>query len=71
MAHAQRAAEEFKSGASAARFEIYSDAGGNWRWRAWRSSDKVASSGEAFDDKWNAERAATNVRDNAGSADGP
>jgi uncharacterized protein YegP (UPF0339 family) len=31
----------------------------------------VASSGEAFASKANAERAAQNVKDNAGKADGP
>lgn len=71
QSNAQRAASDFKAGASSARYEIYEDVGGSWRWRAWRSSDKVASSGESFDDRDNAERAAFNVRDNAGSASGP
>jgi uncharacterized protein YegP (UPF0339 family) len=70
-ANALRAAQAFKVGAASARYEIYPDTRGDWRWRAWRSSDKVASSGEAFDSKSNAERAAINVRDNAGSASGP
>jgi uncharacterized protein YegP (UPF0339 family) len=69
--NATRAAQSFKAGAASARYEVYLDAGGSWRWRAWRSSDKVASSGESFDDKGNAERAAANVRDNAGGATGP
>jgi uncharacterized protein YegP (UPF0339 family) len=68
--NAQRAAVAFKAGASTARFEIYQDAGGDYRWRAWRSSDKVAASGESFASKANAERAAENVRVNAGSATG-
>lgn len=68
--NAQRAAEAFKVGAASARYEVYKDAGGNWRWRAWRSSDKVASSGESFVSESNAQRAANNVRDNAGSAGG-
>jgi len=67
--NAQRAAASFKAGASAARFEIYLDAGQAWRWRAWRSSDKVAASGESFSGKSAAEVAAENVRLNAGSAD--
>jgi uncharacterized protein YegP (UPF0339 family) len=71
QSNAQRAASDFKAGASSARYEIYEDAGGSWRWRAWRSSDKVASSGESFDDRDNAERAAFNVRDNAGGVSGP
>ena len=69
--NATRAANDFKIGASTARYDIYQDTGGQWRWRAWRSSDKVASSGESFDSRANAERAAANVRDNAGSATGP
>jgi uncharacterized protein len=67
---AARAASAFKAGASTARYEIYPDAGGSWRWRAWRSSDKVASSGESFADRYGADRAAANVRDHAGSATG-
>lgn len=68
--NATRAAKAFKAGAKTARYEIYEDSGSNWRWRAWRSSDKVASSGESFSSKYAAERAAENVRDNAGSASG-
>jgi uncharacterized protein len=69
--NAFRAATAFKTGASSARYEAYPDSGGQWRWRAWRSSDKVASSGESFSGKYEAERAAENVRANAGSATGP
>lgn len=69
LSNARRAAAAFKAGAATARYEIYEDASGNWRWRAWRSSDKVAASGESFSSKSNAERAAENVRVNAGSAD--
>jgi uncharacterized protein YegP (UPF0339 family) len=69
--NATRACEAFKAGASTADYDIYEDAGGNWRWRASRSSDKVAASGEWFDSKSNAQRAADNVRDNAGGASGP
>lgn len=46
--NAERAARSFKAGAATARYDVYKDAGGHWRWRAWRSSDKVASSGESF-----------------------
>lgn len=66
--NAKRAATSFKAGAATARYEIYEDAGGVWRWRAWRSSDRVASSGESFSSKSSAQRAADNVRDNAGFA---
>ena len=69
--NARRAAEAFKAGARTADYEVYAGPDGNYRWRAWRSSDKVASSGESFDSRSNAERAAANVRDNAGSASGP
>jgi len=68
--NAQRAAAAFKVGATSARYDIYQDAGGSWRWRAWRGSDKVASSGESFSSRYAAEQAAYNVRDNAGSAGG-
>ncbi|SDS83206.1 Uncharacterized conserved protein YegP, UPF0339 family [Nocardioides scoriae] len=69
ISNARRAAEAFKAGAKSARYEIYSDAGGRYRWRAWRSSDKVASSGEAFSNEQSARRASENVRDHAGGAD--
>lgn len=70
-ANATRAANAFKSGATTARYETFQDVGGNWRWRAWRSSDKVAASGESFANRENAERAAENVRANASYATGP
>ncbi|GAA4705001.1 hypothetical protein [Nocardioides conyzicola] len=66
--NAQRAAAAFKAGAKAARYEVYLDDGDKYRWRAWKSSDKVASSGESFSSKSAAQTAADNVRDNAGSA---
>lgn len=69
--NAKRAAESFKAGASTARFEVYPDGGDEYRWRAYRSSDKVAASGESFASKYNAERAAENVRRSAGGASGP
>jgi uncharacterized protein YegP (UPF0339 family) len=61
---------EFKAGASSARYDTYQDSAGSWRWRAWRGSDKVAASGEAFSSKWSAQSAADNVRSNAGGASG-
>ncbi len=45
--NAQRAAA-FKAGARTARYDVYLDTGGVYRWRAWRGFDKVASSGESF-----------------------
>lgn len=66
--NAERAAAAFKAGARTARYDVYLDAGGHWRWRAWRGSDKVASSGESFSSRYAADRAAARVRDTAGSA---
>jgi uncharacterized protein len=68
--NAHRAAAAFKAGAKTARYEVYADFAGQYRWRAWRSSDKVAASGEAFSSRWGAQAAADNVRDNGGSASG-
>jgi uncharacterized protein YegP (UPF0339 family) len=52
------------------KFEIYPDAGGKYRWRLVASNGQtVASSGESFDSKHNARRAAENVKENAGKAD--
>jgi len=70
-ANAQRAALAFKVGADTARYDIFQDTGGSWRWRAWRSSDKVASSGESFSSQLAATTAADNVRRNASTATGP
>ncbi len=51
------------------KFVIYKDSGGNYRWRLVAGNGQtVASSGEAFDSKSNARRAAENVKENAGSA---
>lgn len=68
--NAGRAASAFKAGAKTARYETYLDAGGSWRWRAWRGSDKVVASGESFSSRFAAEQAANRVRDNAGGAVG-
>lgn len=68
--NAQRAAASFRSGAKTARYEVYQDSGGSYRWRAWRSSDKVAASGESFSSRGAAQAAADNVRENAGGAAG-
>ncbi|MDO8209641.1 DUF1508 domain-containing protein [Conexibacter sp. CPCC 206217] len=72
QSNATRAAEGFKAGAKTYTYEIYEDAGGNYRWRAKAGNgEKVASSGESFSSRSNATSAADNVRDNAGSATGP
>lgn len=70
--HATDAASNFKSKVASWDYEVYDDAAGEFRWRAKSSNGhKVASSGEAFASKQNAQRAADNVRDNAGGATGP
>lgn len=68
--NAQRAASAFKVGAKTARYDVYQDTAGSWRWRAWRGSDKVAASGESFSSKYAADQAASRVRDNGGGAGG-
>jgi uncharacterized protein YegP (UPF0339 family) len=51
------------------KFEIYADAGGNYRWRLVATNGQtIATSGESFTSKANATRAAENIRDNAGAA---
>jgi uncharacterized protein len=51
------------------KFVIYADTSGKYRWRlVSRNGQTGAGSGEAFDSKSNARRAAENVRDSAGSA---
>jgi uncharacterized protein YegP (UPF0339 family) len=52
------------------KFQIYADTRNNYRWRLKASNGQtVASSGESFDSKANATRAAENVKANAGSAE--
>jgi len=66
------AAENFKARAKSWTYDIYADSAANYRWRAKSANGQnVGSSGEAFDSKSNAQRAADNVRDHSGSADGP
>jgi len=52
------------------KFHIYADSAGNYRWRLVASNGQtVASSGESFDSKSNARRAAENVKASAGTAE--
>jgi uncharacterized protein YegP (UPF0339 family) len=52
------------------KFEIYADSSDKYRWRLKSTNGQiVASSGESFDSKSNATRAAENVKANAGSAE--
>ncbi|HEX3874232.1 MAG TPA: DUF1508 domain-containing protein [Solirubrobacteraceae bacterium] len=70
--NATAACRNFKTKCSQWAFEIYADAGGHYRWRAKsRNGEIVASSGESFASRANAERAAENVKDNGGAAAGP
>ena len=53
----------------AAKFKLYQDVSDKWRWRLVDGNNvKIASSGESFDSKGNAKRAAQNVKDSAGGA---
>jgi uncharacterized protein YegP (UPF0339 family) len=71
FAEARRAAESFKACAEAARYDACAAPGGAWRWRAWRSNEKIAASTDSFGRQLNARRAAATIRDNAGTATGP
>jgi uncharacterized protein YegP (UPF0339 family) len=52
------------------KFEIYPDTAGNYRWRLKAANgQKVATSGESFDSRSNAKRAAENVKQNAAGAE--
>lgn len=50
------------------RFEVYADTTGQYRWRLWSGSNKVAASGQNFASKYNAERAATSFKGSARTA---
>jgi uncharacterized protein len=51
------------------KFEIYADSAGKYRWRLKDGNSQiVASSGESFDSKSNAKRAAENVKSTASNA---
>ena len=52
-----------------AKFVIYADSGGHYRWRLVANNGAIiAASGESFDSKFNALRAAENVKETAGDA---
>jgi uncharacterized protein YegP (UPF0339 family) len=71
-ANAKTGAQNFKSGAKSWNYEIYENTAGAYSWRAKSTNgQKVGTAGESFASKTNAQRAADNVRDNAGSASGP
>ena len=52
-----------------AKFVVYADAGGHYRWRLVANNGQIiAASGESFDSKSNARRAAETVKETAGGA---
>jgi uncharacterized protein len=52
-----------------AKFQIYADSAGKYRWRLKASNgEKIASSGESFASKESAKRAAETVKATAGGA---
>jgi len=52
-----------------AEFQLYPDSAGKWRWRLIASNGtKIASSGESFYSRENAQRSAELVKHYAGSA---
>lgn len=54
----------------AAKFEVYADAAGKYRWRLKSANGQtIASSGESFDSKGNAREAAETVKKTASSAE--
>jgi uncharacterized protein YegP (UPF0339 family) len=55
--------------AMAAKFVVHKDRGGKWRWTLKSSNGQtIATSGESFASRGNAEKAAHNVKERAGSA---
>lgn len=71
LVSAQRAAAAFKARCPRARFEVYVNAVGEWRWRVYRTRIAVARSGSAFATRADAEHAVEEVQVNAVSASGP
>ena len=59
---AQDAADDFRFGASWARFELYRDRTDQWRWRALRDGRKIASSTMTYSSELDARRAANLVK---------
>ena len=71
LSNAKRSAQAFKKNAKSSGYEVY-ESGTAQRWRARSSNGQiVAVGGEPFASKASAQRAADNVCDNAGTADGP
>jgi len=53
-----------------AKYELYEDRGGEWRWRLVAANGRIiADSAQGYDDKGSAEEAIERIRDNVGDAD--
>lgn len=52
-------------------YELFKDTSGHWRWHLLSHGRKVATSGEAFASRYDAERSMIAVRENAGGASLP
>ena len=71
-AAAKKAASGFSKGAGKWNYEVYANKAGKHSWRAKATNGQtVGSAGAAFASKSNAQRAANNIRGNAGGASGP
>lgn len=68
LIEAQVAVDDFRFGASRARFELYLDRTGQWRWRALADGQKVASSTMTYPSEIAARRAANLVKTTAAHA---
>lgn len=64
--------EALRGGDRMARFQVFADVAGKYRWRLVASNgEKIATSGESFASRENAARAAQTVKREAQGASGP
>ncbi len=69
---ARTAAMRFKSRCRTWNYEVYGDLKGIYRWRAKSSENQIiALCNGTFSSQFSARNAASDVRDNGGTADGP
>ena len=72
QSNATAACQNFKAKCSLWTYEVYADAANKYRWTAEAGNGQtVASPGEPFASRDNAQRAADNVRLDGGNATGP
>jgi len=72
LAYADQAAHDFRVNADDPDYRVDAQAGGRWRWTAWRSEEvRVAVSGDWFPDEGAARDAARRVQQQASTAMGP